>query len=168
MSIPALDLGSTMIKKVSPQQVDHLADLIGEFIQYWGFKKIHGRIWFMIFSSTRPLDAQDLMKRLKISKALVSISIRDLLQHDVILEAGYSSIGTRTYSANPDIHGVIEQVLKNREKIMIGKIKIAFQDLKKLKPRELEDAELHEASIKEMDKLIHRGEKMLNTLMAFI
>jgi DNA-binding transcriptional regulator GbsR (MarR family) len=166
--MPVPTLGSDMSRKANNQQVDHLAELIGEFIQYWGFKKIHGRIWFMIFTSTKPLDAADLIERLQISKALVSISIRDLLQHEVILEAGYSSLGTRTYSANPDIHGVIAQVLKNREKIMLSKIKHALQDIKKLKPRELQDAELHEASIKEMDKLIHRGEKMLNTLMALI
>jgi DNA-binding transcriptional regulator GbsR (MarR family) len=157
-----------MSRRQTTQEVDQLADLIGEFIQYWGFKKIHGRIWFTIFTSPRPLDAQDLMNKLKISKALVSISIKDLLYHEVLIESSLSPLGTRTYVANPDIRSVIEQVLKKREKIMLAKIKTAFQDLKRLTPKELEEHQLHDESLKEMDRLIHRGEKMLKTLMALI
>jgi DNA-binding transcriptional regulator GbsR (MarR family) len=157
-----------MVRKKSSQEIDELGNLIGEFIQYWGFKKIHGRIWFTIFTSPRPLDAQDLMVRLRISKALASISLKDLLIHEVLIESNTSAAGTRTYVANPDIRGVIQKVLKQRERVMLQKIKNAFQDIKQLDEKQIQDLEIHEESLKEMDRLIFRGEKMLKALMTLI
>ena len=58
----------------SLQQLNKLADEVGELVYNWGLKRVHGRIWTHLFLSNRPLDASDLVKRLDISKALISIS----------------------------------------------------------------------------------------------
>lgn len=149
-------------------EIDNLCELIGEFIQYWGFKNIHGKIWFHLFISQTPLDAKDLMARLNISKALVSISLRDLLIYDVIIEDKLSAEGTRTYIANSDIKTVVEQVLRSREKVMMGKIKGSFQNLKQVSSSELIDQDIQSKRLKELEKLISKGDKMLNTVMAII
>ena len=90
-----------------PSELDALAEQVGEFIQYWGFKKVHGRIWTHLWLSDHPLDAGDLGKRLQISKALVSMSIADLLEYDVIQEVGRGEQGTTLYRSNPDQTQVI-------------------------------------------------------------
>jgi DNA-binding transcriptional regulator GbsR (MarR family) len=149
-------------------EMDNLGELVGEFIQYWGFKSIHGKIWLHLFLSQTPLDAKDLMAKLNISKALVSISLRDLLLYDVILEDKLSSEGTRTYVANSDIKSVVEQVLRGREKVMMGKIKGAFQNLKQVSPQDIYEQDIQPKRLKELEKLISKGDKMLNTVMALI
>ena len=108
-----------------PTELEALADQVGEFIQYWGFKKVHGRIWTHLFVSNHPLDAGDLCKRLNISKALVSMSIADLLEYEVILEVGKGEQGTTLYSANPDVTHVIFNVLRKRERKMLAAVEAA-------------------------------------------
>jgi DNA-binding transcriptional regulator GbsR (MarR family) len=149
-------------------EIDNLSELVGEFIQYWGFKKIHGKIWFHLFLSQTPLDAKDLMAKLNISKALVSISLRDLLLYDVILEDKLSIEGTRTYIANSDIKTVVEQVLRAREKVMMGKIKGSFLNLKQISAADISEQDIQAKRLKELEKLISKGDKMLSTVMALI
>lgn len=108
---------------------EKLVSAIGEFIEYWGFKRVHGKIWTHIFLSERPLDAADLMKRLKISKALVSISVKDLIEYSVILKSGKSKKGTQTYTANPNLADVITHVLKTRERVLLNRISAAVSEL---------------------------------------
>ncbi len=104
-----------MKREGSLPELEDLADQIGEFIHYWGFKRIHGRIWTHIYLAAKPLDAADLVRQMKISKALVSISLRELIDFEVIEEVGKSSRGTHLYRANPDILKVILSVLRQRE-----------------------------------------------------
>jgi len=110
-------------------QLRKIDDLVGEFISYWGFKKIHGRIWLHLYTCKQPLDTAALMKRLKVSKGLMSIAIRELLDFEVILSVSTGAHGTVFYEANPDLQTVILNVLKNREQIMLAKTFTASHEL---------------------------------------
>jgi HTH-type transcriptional regulator, glycine betaine synthesis regulator len=156
------------MKKANLPELEYLADLVGEFIQYWGFKKIHGKIWLNIYLSDVPLDAAALIDKLRVSKALISISIKDLLDYEVIIEQGLSAEGTRVYCANPDLHTVISRVLRQREKVLMGKIQAAFSQLKNISKEEIASNKIEYGRIKELDRFIRNGEKGLNTLMAIL
>ena len=156
------------MKNQNLPEVDYLAELVGEFIQYWGFKKIHGKIWLNLYLSEAHLDAAALMSKLNVSKALISISIKDLLDFGVIIERGLSAEGTRTYVANPDLHTVISHVLRQREKVMMGKIQAAFTQLKNVSKEEILNNKIESTRVKELDRFIRNGEKGLNTLMAIL
>jgi DNA-binding transcriptional regulator GbsR (MarR family) len=149
-------------------ELEYLAELVGEFIEYWGFKKIHGKIWLNLYLSDAPLDAAALIAKLNVSKALISISIKDLLDFEVIIEHGLSSEGTRIYTANPDLHTVISRVLRQREKVMMGKIQAAFSQLKNISKEEISINKIEFSRVKELDRFIKNGEKGLNTLMAIL
>lgn len=156
------------MKNQNLPEVDYLAELVGEFIQYWGFKKIHGKIWLNLYLSESPLDAAALMSKLNVSKALISISIKDLLDFEVIIERGLSLDGTRIYSANPDLHTVISHVLRQREKVMMGKIQAAFTQLKNVSKEEISFNKIESTRVRDLDRLIRNGEKGLNTIMAIL
>lgn len=104
-----------------PPELEDLANEIGDFICFWGFKKIHGRIWTHLFLSSEALDAGQLMSRLRVSKALISLSLNDLLRYEVIIESQKSSRGTQTYLANPNVLDVILNVLRRRERKMLAR-----------------------------------------------
>ena len=110
------------------EKVNRLAEEVGQFIQYWGFKSIHGKIWTHIYLAQEPIDAAELMARLKISKSLVSITIADLLQYNVIMPNGKSSRDTCVYVANPNIKEVILEVLKQRELSMMHRLLKGFAE----------------------------------------
>ena len=113
-----------------------IADKIGHFIEYWGFKAVHGRIWTLIFLSPEPVDAGYLISNLKISKTLVSMTLKDLLSYQVIIEIKKERPGTQKYKINPDIMGVIFDVIRKRELRMLEDIKSCFKNVGNFNPDE--------------------------------
>jgi DNA-binding transcriptional regulator GbsR (MarR family) len=135
-------------------ELNDLAEQVGEFIAYWGFKKVHGRLWTHLFLSEHPLDAAEFIERLGISKALVSMTLSDLLQDQVILPAGKSPRGTDLFVANPDTSGVITNVLRTREKRMLSRIEAAFRLFKGLPAKDKKVWALSDSRQEELGTLI--------------
>ncbi|MDH4467044.1 MAG: hypothetical protein QE271_03230 [Bacteriovoracaceae bacterium] len=156
-----------MTKEILPE-VENLRDLVAEFMEYWGFKKVHGEIWLHLYLSEVPLDASQIMQKLSISKALVSITLKDLLLYGVIQESQISEQNTRMYVANEDISEVIKRVLRKREQFMIKKIRLAHQQLSELPVSSLSESKLNKNRIKDLGKLIKRGNRGLDLIMSLI
>ena len=97
-------------ERLSPELIQ-LAESIGKFIEYWGFKSIHGRVWALLYLSARPLSSIELSRYLKVSKTLMSFSISVLRKYRVIQDAGKGIKRTQYFEANPDISSVILNVL---------------------------------------------------------
>jgi DNA-binding transcriptional regulator GbsR (MarR family) len=151
--------------EVFPPELEDLASEVGDFICFWGFKKIHGRIWTHIYLAEHALDAGQLMQRLKVSKALISLSVNDLLKYDVILEAGKSSRGTQTYLPNPDVLDVILNVLRRRERNMLTKAEISHNMLCSLSEESQRRAHLHKDRVVALGKMIHQAQNALSSLL---
>jgi len=147
-------------------EFDELADQIGEFIHYWGFKRVHGRIWTHLFLADRPLDAADLVRDMKISKALVSISLRELMEYEVVVEAGKSARGTNLYRTNPDILSVILNVLRQREKRMLSRIQAAKEALDRVGDGDKQTARLSAQRLAQLSKLINNATSGLDSLIS--
>ena len=107
---------------IIPKELENLADQVGEFIEHWGFKKIHGEIWTHIWLAKEPLDATTLVKRLQVSKALISLATKDLLQYDVIRIVGKGNRRKILLEANRNIRSVIANVIINREAKMLDSV----------------------------------------------
>ena len=115
----------------SSPELMQTAQLIGDFIEYWGFKKVHGRIWVHLFLSKTPLNSRQLVQLLKVSSALVCNSLAELLQYEVILEAGKARNGVLLYTANPNVGRVVAGVLRSRESLLLKKIQTSFKSMSK-------------------------------------
>lgn len=122
-------------------QFNQVVDLIGDFICYWGFKKIHGQIWTLIFLRKEPTDANYIINQLNVSKGLVSLTIKDLLNYKVIEEIAKDKPSTQKYKINENIFEVISEILANREKKLLKQIDQACINLKKIskEKRSLDD-----------------------------
>jgi DNA-binding transcriptional regulator GbsR (MarR family) len=147
-------------------ELNELADQVGGFIEYWGFKEIHGRIWTHLFTSDTPLDSTMLVKRLKVSKALVSFAVRDLLDHKVIEEVSKGPRGTVLFRANPDLLQVILGVLRTRERRMLARIHSAHRLLANLPSRTLKDGGLSLDRVKQVGELIATAEGALDAFIS--
>ncbi len=93
---------------------------IGLFMQYWGFKEVHGQVWTCIFLAEEPVDANHIIEHLKLSKAAISLAIKDLTEYKVIKEVEKTKPSTRKYVSNDDLAEVILNVLRFREKQMLN------------------------------------------------
>ena len=105
-----------------PAEVRALSQDVGKLIEFWGFKRIHGEVWLHLFLAPEPLDAGDLVVRLKISKSLASICLAELIGYGLIQPAGKSDAGTTLYRANENVIAAIKPVLKMREAVILKKI----------------------------------------------
>lgn len=105
-----------------PTEIETLVDQLGSFIQYWGFKKIHGMIWAHVWLAKNPIDATTLVLRLQVSKALVSLAIKDLLEYDVVKIIDHGDRRKMLLVPNTDAQTVISNVLKKRESVMLAAI----------------------------------------------
>ncbi len=108
--------------KTNLHSLSKLADLIGDFIRYWGFRKIHGEIWTVVYLSKSPVSATELIKILKVSKALMSPALRELEDEGLIFQTDSENSKTKRYAAVDDVYKVIKSVLDRREKPLIEKI----------------------------------------------
>ncbi len=146
-------------------ELEELANEIGDFICYWGFKKIHGRLWTHLYLSEEGLDAGQLMQRLKVSKALISLSINDLLRNNVILESKKSARGTQTYVANPNVLDVILNILRRREKKMLARTESSFKMVSSLSRDTLLRASIYPARLDSLGNMIYQAQNTLNALL---
>lgn len=147
--------------KKNPALTD-LSLKLGELVHNWGFKRIHGRIWTRLFLSSRPLDAADLIEQLDISKALVSISLRELLDLRAVEDCGRSARGTNLYRANGNLNEIYLSLLKNRERMMLEQTSAALSTLAGIDAVELNESEISGEKLNQLASHLHRALGSLN------
>lgn len=150
---------------IIPPELMDLADQVGSFMEYWGFKRIHGHIWIHIFLAKEPMDATTLVKRLDVSKALVSLAIRDLLKYDVIRVVGQGDRRKILFQSNPDLIGVICSVLRMRERKLLSQIMSSHKNLTKVNLEDSEIIALNKDKIASLGEMIHNAEDTLDALI---
>lgn len=151
---------------VVPPEFQELATQIGQFIEYWGFKRIHGEIWAHVYLSHDPIDATTLAKRLNVSKALVSLAIKDLVEYKVIEVCGAGPRRKVLLSANNDIIGVISSVLRMRERKMLASINSSFRNLKKLSEEDKKRINMDAIKTENLGDMIEMAESTLDMLIS--
>ena len=52
------------------KRVLHVADRAGAFIEWWGFKAIHGRVWTLLALRKSPMPQSMIAQTLGVSRAL--------------------------------------------------------------------------------------------------
>jgi DNA-binding transcriptional regulator GbsR (MarR family) len=156
---------SSKKKTVPYPDLDQLAERVGEFIQYWGFKRIHGKIWVHLFLSEVPLDATTLVKRLKVSKALVSFSIHDLLEYHVIREVARGRGRTVLFEANPDLTGIILNVLRLRERKMMTQVMAAADRLRDIDPALMSEMRVSPQKLTDMREMVDSAQSVLDFII---
>jgi DNA-binding transcriptional regulator GbsR (MarR family) len=145
--------------------VSKLAESIGFFIEYWGFKSIHGRIWALIYLSERPISTPEIVKQLNVSKGLVSFAINDLLKFELIASAGKTTHGAVTYYSLEDVAGVVRKVLKEREMSHLYQAEANMKLLSTLNESELTELNISEKRLDELLNLTESSKDLLSKLV---
>lgn len=143
-----------------------LAKSVGEFLQYWGFNKLHGQIWCLIFISQTPLSGQDLAMALGVSKTAISLAIQELIFYEVIIPSERGPRNTIYYQSNPNIEAVIINVLKNRELKLIENSARFVQELKQVERAHPQAFPiLHWDRLQELETMIQQASNFLSLLI---
>ncbi|MBY0383995.1 hypothetical protein K2X05_02460 [bacterium] len=151
-------------KSEMPSEYHQTLDNVGEFMEYWGFKAVHGKIWACIFLAHEPVDANFIISQLRLSKASISLGIKDLLFYEVIQEVPKSGPSTQKYASNSDLAGVICNVLRQREKKMLQMI---VRSSKALSDKDLNDLPLHPQKVEQLHNMTQQAQFILEQVLLF-
>lgn len=146
-----------------PQEVLAVAESIGNFIEYWGFKEIEGKIWTHLLLADRPLCAKELMERTGVSKGLISISIARLLEFGVIRVEYTRFKRTQYLQVNEDVTEVIKGVLRRRERALLAEVSKNINLLSNLGKKELQG--LSYKRIQFLNKMVNIGQNIMDTVL---
>jgi DNA-binding transcriptional regulator GbsR (MarR family) len=105
------------------------------------------------------------MRRLSVSKALISLTLNELLEFEVIRESAKSTRGTQTYVANPNVLNVILSVLHKRERKMLAKAEASYKLLASIGPDRTDRAALHKERVEGMGRMISEAQSVLQCLL---
>lgn len=106
------------------RQVVKACEAVGAFIEYWGFKAVHGRVWTLLALRGVPMAQTEIAGTLRISRSLVSGTVAELCEHGLVRRTGDER--NAPYEAVVDVWPVISDVLRAREWMLVESARIAL------------------------------------------
>ncbi len=104
-----------------------VCDAIGAFIEWWGFKAIHGRVWAYLALRNMPVSQTELVDVFGVSRSLISGSVHQLMELGLVRSCGDHR--NAPYEATMDVWPVVTNVIRSREWIMIENTRTALESL---------------------------------------
>ena len=102
-----------------------VCDAVGDFIEYWGFKAIHGRIWTLLALRSEPLSQVEIAEFLGVSRSLVSGAVAELAERGLV--RAESDHRNAPWAAVVDIWPTIADVLRGREWMLVEAARMALE-----------------------------------------
>jgi len=107
------------------RRVMEVCDSIGDFIEYWGFKGIHGRVWALLALSAEPLAQVQIAQYLGVSRSLVSGVIAELVDRGLV--RAVDSSRNSPYVALTDFWPTVASVLRSREWMLLETVRQSLE-----------------------------------------
>lgn len=146
---------------------DSVIETMGRISFFWGFSKIMGQLYGLLYLSPNPLTLDSMAESLSISKGNVSINVRNLLRWNMAKEVWVKGDRKDYYEAETDFWKIIRGVLKEREKREFDQALSSIGNLRK-KTKALQkttrDTEVAftEERLKELEDFISNMDKIVS------
>lgn len=92
-----------------------IMDGLGQLASYFGFSKVMGQLFGALMLSPDPLNLDDLVEHLGISKASVSTNMRTLEHLGIVREVWVKDDRRKFYKAEEDFWRILSNILSSRE-----------------------------------------------------
>jgi DNA-binding transcriptional regulator GbsR (MarR family) len=107
------------------RRVLRVADAVGAFIEYWGFKAIHGRIWAVLALHGAPMPQSEVARLLGVSRSLVSTAMSELADYGLVRPV--DDHRNAPYEAVLDVWPTISEVLREREWMLLESVRQSLE-----------------------------------------
>ncbi len=99
------------------------ADAIGDVIEHWGFRRVLGRVWTVLFIAGEPLPAATIGERLSLSAGAVSMSLTELQRWGVVRRVFKPGERREFFEAETDFWKMISKVFSERERLLADSVR---------------------------------------------
>ncbi|MCK5883855.1 MAG: HTH domain-containing protein [Bacteriovoracaceae bacterium] len=148
-----------------PIEPELLAELgvFENFLSRFGFKRIDGSIFGLLFLSMRPISSEEIQSILEISQSAVSQSIKQLDMYGAVETVEQRGTRTKRYKAKDDCLAIVASVFRKRELQHIEELHLMAKRV--LKEREKENRGSRSRRLESMLLATELGESMINFLI---
>lgn len=147
-----------------------LMEAMGRITSFWGFSKIMGQLYGMLYLSAAPMTLDEMAASLEISKGNVSINIRALERWNMVRPVWVKGDRKDYYEAETDFWMIIRGVLKEREKkefdqalAAIGRIRKKSEEI--LKKEKSADTTFALDRLKKLEEFIKTMDQLVGVLL---
>lgn len=99
------------------------ADAIGDVIEHWGFRRVLGRIWTVLFIAGGALSAAEIGERLQVSSGAMSMSLTELQRWGVVRRVWKPGERKEFFEAETDFWKMISKVFAERERLIADSVR---------------------------------------------
>jgi len=99
------------------------AEAIGDVIEHWGFRRVLGRVWTILFIAVEPLPAATIGERLSLSAGAVSMSLTELQRWGVVRRVFRPGERKEFFEAETDFWKMISKVFDERERLIAESVR---------------------------------------------
>ena len=95
--------------------VDRFVHLWSDMAAAWGINRTMAQIHALLYAEARPLNAEDLMERLSISRGNASMNLRELMQWDLIRKISVEGERKEYFTAETDVWMIVSKIVQHRQ-----------------------------------------------------
>jgi DNA-binding transcriptional regulator GbsR (MarR family) len=104
-----------------------VADTVGALMEFWGFKRVMGRLWATLYLEGEPMPVHDLCERTGISTGAASMTLSELEHWGVVVRTRRPGDRREYFEAETDVWKMISRVLRERELMQIERALEVFE-----------------------------------------
>jgi DNA-binding transcriptional regulator GbsR (MarR family) len=147
------------------QRWEELAvNAVGHVIEFWGFKRNHGRTWCLLYLRGEPMSSSDLQEELDLSKGAVSMITRDIEQWGVAHRTRVQGSGAWHFVAEVDFLQMLRRVIRERELKMVERVRDDLKDALYY----AREAEADEAVLKRLRGMLRLADMITDAVSFFL
>ncbi|HLT48371.1 MAG TPA: MarR family transcriptional regulator [Rubricoccaceae bacterium] len=104
---------------LSPRHREALEEFIrawGEMASYWGINRTMAQIHALLYASERPLDTDEIMARLGISRGNANMNLRALVDWNLVTKSHQPGSRKDYYAAEKDVWTITTTIIEQRRR----------------------------------------------------
>jgi DNA-binding transcriptional regulator GbsR (MarR family) len=111
------------------EAVDRFVAFWGDMATNWGINRSMARVYALLYCANRPLNTDDIMERLQISRGSANMNLRSLVDWAIVEKTTVPGSRKDHYVAETDVWKVTARIIEERERREIQPVKEHLQSV---------------------------------------
>ncbi|SMO84772.1 GbsR/MarR family transcriptional regulator [Gracilimonas mengyeensis] len=153
------------------QALDQFVKLWGDMASAWGINKTMSQIHALLYAESHPLDTDEIMEKLQISRGNANMNLRRLSDWELIHKVSLPGSRKDYYAAETDVWKIVSTIIRERQQREIAPIrKNLEQCIETLEKGGLPDEESQEfkVRIENYMEFLEMFERFTDALLPYI
>ncbi len=114
--------------------LDQFVSFWGEMASRWGINRTMAQIHALLYAAEVPLDTDEIMERLSISRGNANMNLRSLIDWKLVYKVQQEGSRKDFYKAEKDVWHITAQIIKRREREELEPVMAQLSECKETLP----------------------------------